>query len=112
LPIDGSQARDFLEEFSPGGSFVILRSVTVCSPFSVWFLVASASVLSTQLQFYGMSNGVAQMVSDIKNALRGGQIDVQQSKLDINNGLEIQFSYCAVDIKRPWIVADLLNLSN
>jgi hypothetical protein len=60
-----------------------------------------------------MTNGVAQMVSDIKNALRGGQIDVQQSKLDINtNGLEIQFSYCAVDIKRPWIVADLLNLSN
>lgn len=34
------------------------------------------SVLSTQLQFYGMSNGVAQMVSDIKKALADGQIDV------------------------------------
>lgn len=34
------------------------------------------SVASTQLQFYGMSNGVAQMVTDIKNALAGGQIDV------------------------------------
>ena len=34
------------------------------------------SVASTQLQFYGMSNGVAQMVSDIKNALADGQIDV------------------------------------
>lgn len=32
-------------------------------------------VQSTRLQFYGMSNGVAQMVSDIKNALGGGQID-------------------------------------
>ena len=34
------------------------------------------SVVSTQLQFYGMSNGVAQMVSDIKNALASDQIDV------------------------------------
>jgi hypothetical protein len=42
LPIDGSQARDFLEEFCARRSFVILRSVMVCSPFLVWFLVASA----------------------------------------------------------------------
>lgn len=34
------------------------------------------SVVSEQLQFYGMSNGVAQMVADIKNALGGEQIDV------------------------------------
>ena len=34
------------------------------------------SVASTQLQFYGMSNGVAQMVSDVKSALADGQIDV------------------------------------
>jgi hypothetical protein len=33
-------------------------------------------VASTQIQIYGMSNGVAQMVTDIKNALAGGQIDV------------------------------------
>jgi hypothetical protein len=30
------------KNFAPGGSFVILRSVMVCSPFLVWFLVASA----------------------------------------------------------------------
>jgi hypothetical protein len=37
----------------------------------------------------------------------------QQSSLDIKtNGLEIAFKYCAVDIKRPWLEADLLNLQN
>lgn len=36
-----------------------------------------------------------------------------QASLDIKtNGLDISFSYCAVDIKRPWLVNDLLNLSN
>jgi hypothetical protein len=37
----------------------------------------------------------------------------QQSSLDIKtSNLEIAFSYCAVDIKRPWLEADLLNLKN
>lgn len=37
----------------------------------------------------------------------------QQGSLDIKtNGLEIAFKYCAVDIKRPWLEADLLNLQN
>jgi hypothetical protein len=36
----------------------------------------AAKVDSTQLQFYGMSNGVAQMVTSVQNALSGGKIDV------------------------------------
>jgi hypothetical protein len=37
----------------------------------------------------------------------------QQSSMDIKtNGLDISFSYCAVDIKRPWLVEDLLSLQN
>lgn len=37
----------------------------------------------------------------------------QQSSLGIEtNDLDISFQYCAVDIKRPWMVQDLLNLQN
>jgi hypothetical protein len=36
----------------------------------------SLSVASTQLQFYGQSNGVAQMVSSVQSALAGATIDV------------------------------------
>jgi hypothetical protein len=35
----------------------------------------AASVASTQIQFYGMSNGVAQMVSSVANAASAGAID-------------------------------------
>jgi hypothetical protein len=37
----------------------------------------------------------------------------QQSSLDMQaNNLEVAFKYCAVDIKRPWLDASLLNLKN
>src|SRR5262249_39883829 len=37
----------------------------------------------------------------------------QQSSMEIKkDGLDISFSYCAVDVKRPWLVEDLLSLSN
>jgi hypothetical protein len=37
----------------------------------------------------------------------------QQQSLDIKtDDLEINFSYCAVDIKRPWLDSSLLNLRN
>lgn len=45
----------------------------------------------------------------------GGGFDSsqQQQNLDIKgDDLEISFSYCAVDIKRPWLDTSLLNLKN
>jgi len=45
----------------------------------------------------------------------GGGFESSESKQSLNmsaDDLEISFSYCAVDIKRPWLDTSLLNLKN
>lgn len=47
------------------------------------------------------------------SASAGFEHSESQQSMDIKtNGLDISFSYCAVDVKRPWLVNDLMNLQN